>query len=261
MKPFLILIQARTGSSRLPGKVLMPLGGRPLLQRMWERVTAARVPAQFGMIITEEASDDPIEALCAEIGAPCFRGSTLDVLDRHLQAWRRWGGEAVVKIPSDCPLIDPEIIERVLGFYQAHPGYDYVSNLHPQSYPDGNDVEIMSARALETAAREAQAPYEREHTTSFLWDNPERFRVGNVVWETGQDLSQTHRWTLDYLEDYNLIQAVFDRLYPVDPLFSVEAIVQLLDREPALAELNARHRGYIWYDRHRNDLKTLRGPS
>lgn len=258
MKPFLVLIQARTGSSRLPGKVMMPLLGKTVLERMWERVTAARVPAQFGMIITQEASDDPIAELCEDLRILCYRGSTQDVLDRHYQAWRLWGGQAVVKIPSDCPLIDPKIIERVLNFYTEHVGqFDYVSNLHPQSYPDGNDVEVMSAGALERAWKEAKEPFQREHTTPYLWDNPAQFRIGNVLAETGDDLSQSHRWTLDYLEDYKLIKAVFEELYPHDPLFGVEAIVNLVDSRPELKALNDQHRGYIWYNQHKEQLKTL----
>jgi spore coat polysaccharide biosynthesis protein SpsF len=256
--PLLILVQVRTGSSRLPGKVLLPLGGRPLFARMWERVTAANVNATFGVITTTDPSDDPVEALCQEMGARCYRGDVNDLLDRHYQAWKLWGGDAIVKIPSDCPLIDPKIIERVLSFYEANrERFDYVSNLHPQSYPDGNDVEVMSAQALERAWNEAKAPFQREHTTPYFWDNPELFRVGNVLWETGLDLSTTHRWTLDYAEDYELIRHVFDSLYPKSPLFGVADIVDYVASHPEVRAVNQRHLGYVWYHKHEDELKTL----
>lgn len=255
---FLTLVQARTGSTRLPGKVLLPLGASTVLEVMLERVRAARLVGTVVVATTTEASDDPVVELCRRAGLPCFRGHPTDLLDRHYQAWRSSPADAVVKIPSDCPLIDPVVIDRVLGVYAADPNrYDFVSNLHPQSYPDGNDVEVMSASALERAWREAEKPHEREHTTPYLWDNPERFRVGNVTWERGEDLSRDFRWTLDYEDDYALIRAVYDALSPQGPLFSVGDIVRLLEERPALRALNAARLGDAWYQRHANDLKTF----
>lgn len=252
---FLILIQARVGSSRLPGKVMMPLKGRAVLERMWERVTGIRTTARFGIITSTESSDDVVETLCRNIGAPCYRGSRDDLLDRHYKAWREWGGEAIVKIPSDCPLIDPAVIDRVLQSYR--PTLDYLSNLHPQSYPDGNDVEVFSYGALETAWREATLPHEREHTTPFFWDNPKRFVLANVTAD-GPDLSKTHRYTLDYSEDYELIKIIFESLYPVNRLFGVEDIIRLLDNNPDLKRLNAKHHGYHWDQRPAATKETVR---
>lgn len=180
------IVQARTGSTRLPNKVLRPLAGAPLLARMVERVRAARLAGTVVVATTTEPGDDPIADLCRAAGLACFRGDPLDLLDRHYQAALAYAATAVVKIPSDCPLIDPTIIDRVLGHFLDHPGaFDFVSNLHPASYPDGNDVEVMTLEALATAWREATRPLEREHTTPYLWENPDRFRIGNVLWETG----------------------------------------------------------------------------
>lgn len=253
------VVQARTGSTRLPGKVLLPLLGRPVLLRMIERLQRARLAGTVVVATTTDVEDDKIEALCLAEGIPCFRGHPTDLLDRHLRAAQWLEADVVVKIPSDCPLIDPAVVDRVIGYYLRHAGrYDYVSNLHPATYPDGNDVEAMSLAALQTAWREATRDFEREHTTPFLWERPERFRIGNVAWETGQNLSMTHRWTLDYPEDYALIKAIFEALYPVDPAFGLADILALLERRPELLEINRAYTGVNWYRHHLHELRTVR---
>jgi spore coat polysaccharide biosynthesis protein SpsF len=222
----LVVIQARTRSTRLPNKVLLPLAGLPLLQRMVQRVRAAKHSFEVIVATTTAPDDDAIRDLCQEIDVKCFSGHPADLLDRHYQAALAEQADVVVKIPSDCPLIDPQIIDRVLDYYEtSREQFDYVSNLHPATYPDGNDVEVMPMAALETAWREATRPLQREHTTPFLWDNPNRFRIGNVTWETGLDYSMTHRWTIDYIEDYLLIESVYDDLWSAArPVFSLQDI-------------------------------------
>ena len=190
----LVVVQARTDSSRLPGKVLVPLAGAPLLQRMVERLRAATTPFEVVVATTTEPTDDPIVELCSATDTPVFRGHPTDLLDRHYAAAVAARAEAIVKIPSDCPLIDPACVDRVIGTFLSSPGrWDFISNLHAPTWPDGNDVEIFTMDALAIAHREATRPHEREHTTPFLWDQPERFRIGNVLWETGLDLSMSHR--------------------------------------------------------------------
>ena len=255
----LIVIQARCGSTRLPGKVMLPLAGDTVLGRMIERVRRSSYGSELVIATTIYPEDAMIESFCRYEGVRCFRGHPADLLDRHYMAGLRYGADAVVKIPSDCPLIDPSVIDRVIDVYATgHNDFDYVSNLHPASYPDGNDVEVMSMRVLETAWHEASRPLEREHTTPFIWDNPERFRIGNVLWERGLDYSMTHRWVLDYTEDYEFISAVYQELYPVNPLFSIEDILNLVEKRPELQELNRQHVGKSWHCNHLNDLKTLK---
>ena len=252
------VVQARTGSTRLPNKVLRPLAGAALLQRMVERVQAAELVGTVVVATTTEPGDDPIEALCATAGIVCYRGDPLDLLDRHYQTGLAHGATAVVKIPSDCPLIDPRIIDRVLAHFLNHSGaFDFVSNLHPASYPDGNDVEAMTMDALATAWREATRPLEREHTTPYLWENPDRFRLGNVLWETGLDYAKSHRWTIDYEEDYQFIRAVYDALYPVNPRFGLDDILAFVAANPDVAALNSRYAGHYWYRNHPGELKTV----
>jgi spore coat polysaccharide biosynthesis protein SpsF len=254
-----VIVQARTGSTRLPGKILMPLAGEPLLARMIERVRAAKMPFDLVVATTTDAADDDVAALASRIDVPCFRGHPTDLLDRHYRAALEEKADVVVKIPSDCPLIDPQVIDRVLAAWRDRTApLDYMSNLHPATYPDGNDVEVMAMAALETAWREASMPHEREHTTPFLWDRPERFRLGNVTWEAGLDYSMSHRFTIDYPEDYRFIAAVYDALWTASrPVFSLGDILALLDARPDLMAINAAYAGVNWYRHHLRDLRTV----
>lgn len=255
----LVVIQARTGSTRLPNKVMMPLAGRPLLERMVERVRMASLPSDVIVATTLEPTDDPIRSLCDEIDVNCFNGHATDLLDRHYKAALLERADVVVKIPSDCPLIDPAVIDRVIGFYlENRRSLDYVSNLHPATWPDGQDVEVIPTDTLETAWRHGRKSFEREHTTPFIWERPERFRIGNVEWETGRNLSMTHRWTIDYPEDYTFLCRVFDELWsPRNPAFGIEEVLRFLDANPDVASINANYAGVNWYRHHLNELRTV----
>jgi spore coat polysaccharide biosynthesis protein SpsF len=246
------------GSSRLPGKVLLPLTGKPLLLRMYERVSLSRHAGKIVIAITEDKSDNHLFQFCQTNKIEVFRGSTLDLLDRHYQVAKKYNAEVVIKIPSDCPLIDPFIIDKVILYYiNNKEKFDFVSNLHPPSYPDGNDVEIMSFKVLENTWINAKKDFEREHTTPFIWENPEKFRIGNVFWETGLDYSMTHRFTIDYPEDYKFIRAVYDSLYTNNPEFNLNDILNLLESKPEIKRINEKYAGVNWYRNHLNELKTV----
>jgi spore coat polysaccharide biosynthesis protein SpsF len=232
-----------------------------MLERMLERLGAASVPDSLIVATTTDPADDAIAQLTAAVGVECFRGHPTDLLDRHYAAAKQAGADVVVKIPSDCPLIDPSVVDRVVREHMARGDHaDYTSNLHPESYPDGSDVEVMSFAALETASREATRPFEREHTTPFFWDQPERFRLHNVAWETGRDVSRTHRVVVDYPEDYAVVKAVFDALWTSQrPVFSVAEVVSFLDTHPEVRATNASRLGVNWYRLHAGELRTLGG--
>jgi len=252
------VIQARMGSSRLPGKVLLPLAGKPLLLRMYERVSLTNYAGEIVIAITEDQSDNELAVLCQKNGLNVFRGSSLDLLDRHYKTAKKYNAEAVIKIPSDCPLIDPHIIGKVILYYINNSDkFDFVSDLHPPSYPDGNDVEIMSFKALERAWINAKKDFEREHTTPYIWENTDKFRIGNVVWETGLDYSMTHRFTIDYHEDYNFIKKVYDELYPKNERFGLNDILKLLEEKPEIKKINEKYVGVNWYRNHLHELKTI----
>jgi len=258
MENILIVIQARMSSTRLPGKVLLPLLGKPLITRMIERVFKTSYNATVVVATTIEPEDDVIEQLCKENNWEVFRGDKADLLDRHYQAAKKYNADIILKIPSDCPLIDSAIIDKVLGFFLANKAnYDYVSNLHPASYPDGNDVEVMNIKALKEAWENASKKMEREHTTPYFWENADKFRIGNVSWETGLDYSMSHRWTIDYPEDYTFIKEIFETLYPSNQLFSLNDILNLLEQKPELNKINSELTGVNWYRNHLGELKTI----
>lgn len=230
----LIIVQARMTSTRLPGKVLLPLADEPMLTRLVERLR--RVQRADGIVIatTSNATDDPIATLCAQLGVPCHRGSEHDVLSRYADAARLHGVDVVVRITADCPLIDPVLIDQVIAAYEEGDS-DYVSNMLPPTWPYGMAVEVFSATALAQAHTEATQPAEREHVTPFVYWHPERYRLRNVA--SPVDLSQ-HRWTVDTPEDYELVRRLFEHLIPTHPHFTQSDVLALLEQHPDWIALN-----------------------
>ena len=254
----LIVVQARMASSRLPGKVMLPLLGKSLLARMTERLRMIKHKTEIVIATSINPEDNIIEQEALNIGVPCFRGSLNNLLERHYLAAVKHKADIVLKIPSDCPLIDPRIIDQVLDFFFKNEGkYDYVSNLHPATWPDGNDVEIMTMHCLEKTWRLATRPMELEHTTPYIWENPDQFRIGNVSWATGKDYSMSHRFTIDYPEDYEFIKRVYEQMYFKNGCFSCDDIINLLIHEPEIQEINAEYAGVNWYRNHLNELNTI----
>lgn len=244
------IIQARTGSTRLPNKVLLSAAGEPLLLHLVRRVQKAKLSGTVVVATTNNDEDNIIEELCNENDIPCFRGHSTDLLDRHYKAAIKHDADVVVKIPSDCPLIDSKIIDRIISHYLENiEKYDFVSNLRPPSFPDGNDVEVFSFDSLEYTWREARKDYEREHTTPFIWTRPEKFKIGNVLWNTGLDYSLSHRWTLDYEEDYTFIRLVFEELYHQNPNFGLYDILNLIEKKPHMSKINNNYSGQFWYNK------------
>lgn len=252
MHPKVVIIcQARTGSTRLSGKVLLPLAGEPLLLRFLERVSMSKHAANLVVATTQKSQDDEIVSLCEGAGYTVFRGHETDLLDRHFQAASATDADVVVKIPTDCPLIDPRVIDLVIDTYLgSYPHVDYVSNLHPGTWPDGNDVEVMTFLALQRAWASARLPHEREHTTPWLWENNHHIRTLNVERPDGQKLDERHRWTIDHPEDYLLIRAVFDALYWDNPRFRCEDVLSFLAQHPEVDLINEHLRGQGWYTTH-----------
>ena len=249
------VIQARRGSSRLPDKVTMDLAGATVLERMVERVLAAKLSGTVVVATTTDSQDDLIEEICLRRNFEIFRGHPTDLLDRHFKVAEKYQADFVVKIPSDCPLIDPKIIDQVIKVFLQTGDLDFCSNLHPATHPDGNDVEIMTFAAIKKAHLNAKKNFEREHTTPYIWENAEQFSIFNVTYE--KDFSMSHRWVLDYPEDYEFISTVYNRLYAQNPEFDIDDILALLEKEPELSAINAKYNGVNWYRHHLNELKTV----
>lgn len=253
----LVCIQARMGSTRLPGKVLKKVLGKPIILHQLERIKQAKTVDKVAVITSINQQDDPIASLCEENKIRYYRGSEFDLLDRHYQAAKKFQANFVVKIPSDCPLADPEIIDEVIGLWKKNPSkYDYVSNYHPPTFPDGLDVEGCAFAVLETAWKEAKKKHEREHTFPFIWDNPARFRIGNVLNKHG-NLFMSHRWTLDYQEDFDFLKRIFEE-FKNQPYFSMGDVLKLLKDKPNLMKINQKHAGVNWYRHHEGELKTVK---
>lgn len=231
------ILQARFTSSRLPGKVLKPILGRPMLALQLERLKRARRLGGLVVATSVEASDDPLAALCAAEGVEVSRGSLDDVLDRFYRAAEPRAPELVVRLTGDCPLADPALVDRVVDELLAS-GADYASNSVQPTFPDGLDVEAFRFEALARAWREAKLPSEREHVTPFIHKRPEAFRVVHVKGEP--DLSAL-RWTVDEPADFELVTRVYEALYPSKPAFTTADVLALLDAHPDWKTLNTGH--------------------
>jgi spore coat polysaccharide biosynthesis protein SpsF len=230
------ILQARVSSSRLPGKVLKPILGRPMLLHQLDRVRRARSLDALVVATSTETSDDPIEALCASAGVRCFRGSLHDVLDRFYQVARSYNPEVIVQLTGDCPLADPELIDRVVESFVAD-RVDIAGTA--SSFPDGLDVAVFRFAMLEYAWTHAVRPSDREHVSLFMVRQPERFPVRR--YENDIDLSHL-RWTVDEPEDFELVRRIYEALYPTRPAFTTKDILDLLAARPELSELNRRFR-------------------
>jgi spore coat polysaccharide biosynthesis protein SpsF len=229
------IIQARMGSTRLPGKVLMDIAGETMLARVVNRVRRATRIDETAVATTVSGKDEPIVSECRRLGVACFRGSEEDVLDRYYQTALTHKAEAVVRITSDCPLIDPEVIDTVIEAFLTHKP-DYASNCLERSYPRGLDTEVMSVEALTHAWRESKKPYQRVHVTSYIYENPELFRTISIK----ADADYRHqRWTVDTPEDLTFVRTIYARLGSKDT-FSWRDVVKTLDLEPQLGGVN-RH--------------------
>lgn len=231
------IIQARTGSSRLPGKVLADIAGRSMLERVVRRASRARNLHQVVVATTTESTDQPVVNLCQRMGVDAFRGSEGDVLDRTFRAARNHGAEVVVRITSDCPLIDPQVVDLVIDSLNTHPPKDsppdYASNTMERTFPRGLDTEAMTFEALEHAWREAEEPYQRVHVTPYFYQNPDRFRLLSV---TAEENFSAHRWTVDTAPDLELIRAIYGRF--TDDTFNWREALELVEGEPELADIN-----------------------
>lgn len=230
-----IIVQARMGSTRLPGKVLAPVLGRPLLEYQLERLGRSTLASSILVATTVGSRDDAIVGLCRRLGVAAFRGDETDVLRRYMQAATLADADVVVRSTADCPLIDPSVVDEVIGRLLASK-CDYASNTLTRTFPRGLDVEAMTRTALEAAHRDAVDPADREHVTRFLYRHPERFRLCSV--ERAQDLS-SERWTVDTREDLELVRRILETLYPGQPSFGINEVVALLDRHPDWRGLNA----------------------
>jgi spore coat polysaccharide biosynthesis protein SpsF len=225
-------IEARMTSSRLPGKVMRSVLGRPLLEFLVERLKFSSTLDGICLATTDRATDDCLEELAERMGILSFRGSEHDVLKRVHGAAEFAGAEVIVEITADCPLMDPFVVDRVVNTYR-NSRCDYVANILKRTYPDGFDVQVFSTNALRRAAALTTDPRDREHVSCYFYEHPELFSLANV--ESGlPERFWNCRLTVDYLQDFERIRKIFDALYPINPVFTLEDVCEFLSRNPSL---------------------------
>ena len=236
------IIQARMGSNRLPGKVLRPIVGKPMLWHIVRRVRAVPSIDEVVVATPEGPADEVLRRYCETEGIASFSGSELDVLDRFYRAAQAFGADPVLRITADCPLVDPELVEELIGIYRSG-SYDYAAvaagadahTLEGGSFPDGMDAECFSFASLERAWKEAQDPRDREHVTRFIWRRKGLFRCTKLL------ASQKYpplRLTVDHPQELVVASQIYERLYREHDIFHLADIVDLLGREPEIIKPN-----------------------
>ena len=238
----LAIVQARMGSKRLPGKVLMQISGKPALWHVVNRLGQAKTLKGAVVVTSIKETDDPIARFCREHSIPCFRGSEEDVLERYFRAAQVFDADPVVRITADCPAIDPAIVDEVVSGY-AKGGYD-VFGLSGE-FPDGLDCTVFSFKALKKAHESAKLRSEREHVVPYMEKEGSGLAVGRL--ERFKGLGH-HRWTLDEERDLIFLREVFGRLYVPGKVFHAADVLALLEREPELLKINGgiqRNEGYV----------------
>jgi spore coat polysaccharide biosynthesis protein SpsF len=232
-----LIVQARMGSSRLPGKVMLRVLGKTLIEYQVERLSRCSEVDELIIATTVQDLDDPIADLCKKLGVHVYRGSVEDVLSRYYEAAKISQANLVVRCNSDCPLIDHRVVDGVIRhFKEGFPAYDYASNILMPTYPTGMHTEVFTFQALKKAFNASVSPEEREHVTPFVYRNPKMFNLSNV--KIDQDLSKI-RLTIDYQEDYEVIKKVIEGLYPKNHDFNMWDIINFLNNNPEISKVNS----------------------
>jgi len=241
MKP-IVIIQVRMGSTRLPGKVLKKLNGITVLESLLNQLNYSKLLNDKIIATTSNSEDDVIVNFCKSKEIKCFRGSQDDVLDRYYNCAKKFSINTIIRITSDCPLMDPQVIDDVIDFYLKN-SYDYVNNFYKRTYPYGNDVEIFSIKVLEKVWEKATKPSEREHVTPYIYNNPGEFSLGWI--ENKENLSEFH-WTIDRREDLIFVQNIFKKISKRPIL--MKDIIDVIKDDPSLLEINKNtnpNEGYL----------------
>ncbi len=243
------IIQARMGSSRLPGKVMKEICGRPMMEWVVQRAQRATCINELAVAMTTDAADDILENYCREHGIEYYRGSPADVLDRFVRAGRKYHADVIVRLTADCPFIDPDLIDQAFAAF-TESGADFAANRLPPPYkrtfPIGLDVEIVAMPALEKAWQEADELYQREHVMPYIYQHPEQFKM--CIVDHPMDYG-SYRWTVDTPEDLLFIQAVAEK-QSCRMDFGWLEVIDLLKQQPELMKINAlvKHKSYLDVD-------------
>src|SRR3989344_1731633 len=241
------IIQARMGSTRLPGKVMMDVEkGKHVLYFVINQLQHCKLIDKIIIATTNLEEDNKIVECCNDLDINCFRGSSNDVLDRYYRCAKEYSISTIVRIPSDKPLIDPEIVDHIIQVFKSN-SYDCVTNFLPATFPNGTEVEVFSFEALQSAWKNAELPSEKEHVTPYIYSHKDGFRIFNVT--NSEDLSQ-YRWVVDTIEDLNLVQQIVSKIKKRPIL--MKDILELFKKEPQLPEINKN----VW--REEGNIKSIK---
>jgi len=230
------IVQARMGSTRLPGKSLIKIEGKPILEHIVNRIRYSKTIDEIIIATTTEQEDEAIVKLARKLQIGIFRGSAEDVLDRFYQAANKFNGRVIVRITADDPFKDPKVIDKIVNYFLSHTELDYASNTIEPTYPIGIDVEVFTFSALERAWVGAKTMIEREHVTPYIWDNSCSFNIANI--KNHKDLSHL-RWTIDTQKDLEMTREIYRKLYVEDEVFYMEDILRLLHKIPHISDINS----------------------
>ncbi len=233
------IIQARMGSTRLPGKILKKLAGREILWHIVERVKRARTVDKIVVATTVNSEDDEVEKFCQENSILYYRGSTENVLERYYLAAEKFGGDIIVRATGDCPLVNPDIIDLCVQAFIKN-GCDYISDISPSDEPKGRlqEIEILSFSALKNAYENAKEKYELEHVTPYIWENKkEKFIIGPLV-EVDEKYNRNYRLVVDYPEDFKLMEKIYEKFYKPGEIIDVVEVFSYLDKNPDWVAIN-----------------------
>ena len=234
-KPMInIIVQARMSSTRLKGKVLLPVCGKPLLVHVIERIQRVKHKHRLIVATTTDSQDDLIQDIVLKHHVRLFRGDAFNVLKRYKDCCNDYPADVIVRITSDCPLIDPAIIDKALSVY-LEGNFDYVSNTQNRSYPRGMDVEVFSYKSLEYACQHAENEFDKEHVTAYIYNHPQKFNLKSFSAPLDHSF---YRLTVDTKEDFQLINTIYEYLYPINASFGLQDILDALKKHPDWAFIN-----------------------
>jgi len=227
------------GSSRLPGKILLPVLDKQLLKLTIERINQSKFVEEVILLIPDSSTDDILESFAIDEKIKFFRGNEKNCLDRHYQAAKYFDIDVFAKTTSDCCLIDSRVIDEVIELYFSNSSNcDYVSNICPPTFPDGLDIEVFNFPTLEKTWELAKSDFDKEHTTTFIRNNPNLFKIINHE-HSKSNLFKKHRWCLDFKDDYLFIKTIFEKLYQNNNNFSMQNILELLDNNQEINMINS----------------------
>jgi len=240
-KNVIAIIQARMGSTRLPGKALKKILDKTLIEWIRYRLSFCKEVDRIVLSTSESKDNDPLAKHAEEIGLDCFRGSETDLVKRILETARKFKADAIIRVTGDCPLVDPALVDKLVKIYRDRKNLDYITNILPPTFPDGIDIEIISTKTLERLDREVKDPLYREWITTTIMENPDKFNVLNISNE--ENLFHL-RLTVDYPEDFELVEEIFKKLYKEGSIFGLREILELFKKEPELIKINEK-----WVDK------------